>query len=490
MNVVTRVAKNSFVTIAAKIICLVTSLLTLALVARYLDTTLFGEYVFVMAFVMVFEVFTDLGYNATLVREMVRAKDQLDKILGTAVVSKCLLGLFTFLLMVVSVNLLGLWVEIAAEVKTAVYVLGFAACSDFFVDITVSTARAHEKMEYEALLLAFNGVTSLLFIAVVTWLDLGFVNLFSARFCSIGMTLVLSLIIFKRQFGTPRASVHKGIKHLARKALPFGMGQVIERFYTRTNFFLVRIIHSATEVGLYGGAYRVMEQSALVSTSIVGAVFPIFSVLSESSRSSLALAYEKTLKLLVIISLPAVVVIGGLSKPITLLVFGSNLIDIHAPLRVLSFGIFLGFSNVLFKFTFNAMNRQVEYRRNMLIAFSINLLLALFLIPPWGHMGACVAYLASSTLFFLLGHLGITKRLPGVSFSSVMVKPLAASLLMMLVVMLMKNTPLLLVVPCAMLTYVAGLIVLGTFGAEELNMLRKAVMPTHGEAQEEGVRHA
>jgi O-antigen/teichoic acid export membrane protein len=490
MNTVKRVAKNSFVTISAKAISSLPSILSLALVARYLSPDLFGEYIFVTAFIAVFEVFTDMGYNSILVREIARAKGRLHKLIGTAIVAKSFVALLTFVLIFISAHVLALVVQLSPEAKKAIYILGFAVCMDFFTDIVISAVRSHEQMIYEAYIIIFNSVTSLSFIALVTILDLGFISLFLARLCSIVLTMGLSLFIYTKKFGIPHFQQEKGMrKHLTREALPLGIGQVIERSYTRTNFILIRIIKSVTEVGFYGGAYKIVEQLSLIAVSIVTAVFPVFSVLSQSSRASLALAHEKTFKVLAVISLPIVVILSFLSQQITAIVFGAKLMQIAQPLKILAFAVFLSFSNLLFKFTLSAVNKQTLYRRNALIAFFVNLSAALLLIPAHGYIGACITFLASSSLLFILGHCSVAKSLPGVSLS-VLAKPAAASLIMALVIIFIKDINIFFAAACGIIAYAVALIALKTFTSEEMSLLRRRTTSMKKDYSEETTKHA
>ena len=490
MNTVKRVAKNSFVTISAKAISSLPSLLSLALIARYLSPDLFGEYIFVTAFITIFEVFTDMGYNSILVREIARAKDRLHKLIGTAIVAKSFVALLTFIIIFISAQVLSLVVHLSPEAKKAIYILGFAVCMDFFTDIVISAVRAHERMEYEGAITIFNSTTSLAFIALVTVLDLGFISLFWAKLCSIVLTMGLSLFIYLKKFGIPQFRQESGMrKDLTREALPLGIGQVIERFYTRTNFILIRIIKSVTEVGFYGGAYKIIEQLSLISVSVVTAVFPLFSVLSQSSRASLALAHGKTFKVLAVMSLPIVVILSFLSEQITAIVFGSKHIQIAQPLRILAFAVFLTFSNLLFKFTLSAVNRQTLYRFNAIVAFFVNLSAALLLIPSYGYVGACIAFLASSSILFILGHYSVAKNLPGVSLS-VLAKPAAASLIMALVIIFTKDINVFFAAACGIFAYAVALIALKTFTSEEMSLLKRKTTSMKKDYSEETTKHA
>ncbi|MDY6836861.1 MAG: flippase [Thermodesulfobacteriota bacterium] len=490
MNVVKRIAKNSSVTMGTGIVNMVGALLTLAVVARYLDAERFGEYIFVMAFIAVFEVLTDMGYNAILVREIARAKDQLTKVVGTAVIVKFFVALLSFGLILISATVFELAVELSPEVKNAICVMALVVTLDFFVDICISTIRAHEKMEYEAIIVVFNRVTTVLFIGLVAMFNLGFLSLFLARLYSNILTSGLAIFVYVRRFGKLQLDYDISTsRHLTKEALPLGVGQLVDRLYITTNFFLIRIIQSAAEVGFYGGAYRIIQKCGIVAVSIVAAVFPVFSKLSQSSVSSLALAHEKTLKFLVAISLPVVVIVICMSKKITTILFGTNVLEIAQSLKILAFCLVLNFSNLLFKFTLNAMNKQLLYRRNILVAFVTNLVLALLLIPVYGHIGACVAFLASSGLLFVLGHWSISKYMAGVSLKAALVRPFASALVMAVFLVLGRDINFYLVVPGSILAYVVSSAVLGTFTIDEIRMLQSARTGPR-DHNEEDVRYA
>jgi O-antigen/teichoic acid export membrane protein len=381
-------------------------------------------------------------------------------------------------------------VHLSPEAKKAIYILGLAVCMDFFTDIVISAVRAHERMEYEGAITIFNSTTSLAFIALVTVLDLGFISLFWAKLCSIVLTMGFSLLIYTKKFGMPHFRQERGMrKHLTKEALPLGIGQVIERFYTRTNFILIRIMKSVTEVGFYGGAYKIVEQLSLIAVSVVTAVFPVFSVLAQSSRASLALAHEKTFKVLAVISLPIVVILSFLSEQITTIVFGAKHMQIAQPLKILAFAVFLTFSNLLFKFTLSAVNRQTLYRFNAAVAFFVNLAAALLLIPSYGYVGACIAFLASSSILFILGHYSVAKSLPGVSLS-VLAKPAAASLIMALVILFIKDVNVFFAAACGIFAYAVALIALKTFTSEEMSLLKRRTDSIKKDYSEETTKRA
>ena len=81
MNTVQRIAKNTTALFAAQFVVSILSLVLSIFIARSLGDVTFGKYSFALAFTAIFAVFSDLGYNTLLIREVARDK---------SVASRCL----------------------------------------------------------------------------------------------------------------------------------------------------------------------------------------------------------------------------------------------------------------------------------------------------------------------------------------------------------------------------------------------------------------
>ncbi|MGB2840861.1 MAG: oligosaccharide flippase family protein [Halobacteriota archaeon] len=77
MNEVGKVIKGSkvLITVIGSILSLVLSIF----IARSLGDVIFGKYSFALAFTAIFAVFSDLGYNTLLIREVARDKSLASK---------------------------------------------------------------------------------------------------------------------------------------------------------------------------------------------------------------------------------------------------------------------------------------------------------------------------------------------------------------------------------------------------------------------------
>ena len=79
MNTVQRIAKNTAALFAAQVVVAILGLVLSIFIARNLGDVVFGKYSFALAFTAIFAVFSDLGCNTLLIREVARYKTQASK---------------------------------------------------------------------------------------------------------------------------------------------------------------------------------------------------------------------------------------------------------------------------------------------------------------------------------------------------------------------------------------------------------------------------
>jgi len=120
MNTVQRIAKNTAALFAAQFVVSILSLVLSIVIARTLGDVIFGKYSFALAFTAIFAVFSDLGYNTLLIREVARDKSQASKYLNNVLCMRALLSLVIFALIVITINLM----SYPADTKNAVYLFG------------------------------------------------------------------------------------------------------------------------------------------------------------------------------------------------------------------------------------------------------------------------------------------------------------------------------------------------------------------------------
>jgi len=142
MNTIQRIAKNTAALFAAQFVTAILSLVLAIFIARSLGDVIFGKYSFALSFTALFAVFSDLGYNTLLIREVARDKAQASKYLNNVLCMRALISLVIFAIIVITINVM----SYPADTKNVVYLFGIYTLVTSFAAVFKVTFRAFEKM--------------------------------------------------------------------------------------------------------------------------------------------------------------------------------------------------------------------------------------------------------------------------------------------------------------------------------------------------------
>ncbi len=195
MSVVRRIVKNTSALFLAQIVSSAVSLIFGVVIARILGDTVFGKFAFALAFTEIFSIFSALGYNTLLIREVSRDKHQVDRYVNNIFFFRVLFSLVLYLLIVVTINLM----QYPDDTKIAVYLIGIFQLFESLANVFKVTFRAFEKMEYEAAIII--AVHLLSFVCVMTALYLGYGLLtVSLVYAFIGiMSFIFSFLLCRKK---------------------------------------------------------------------------------------------------------------------------------------------------------------------------------------------------------------------------------------------------------------------------------------------------
>lgn len=113
-----------------------------------------------------------------------------------------------------------------------------------------------------------------------------------------------------------------------RDATPFGLQEVFSQVLFRIDIVLLSLYTSSAVVGWYGASYRLLEASLFVAWSVATAMMPMFSYLTDGTRPSLELAYEKSAKFLLALVVPIGVTLVAEAEGLIDLIYG---LDRYGP---------------------------------------------------------------------------------------------------------------------------------------------------------------
>ena len=407
--------------------------------ARYLGATGFGIISFALAFTGILGIFSDLGLSTFMTREIARDKSVVNKYLSNIISIKLILGIFTLVISILLINLLG-YPHKTIEV---VYLVTLYIICTNFVQMFYSTFQAYEKMEYQSVGEILNSVLMFISIFIAIYYKLDIIAFAFIFFYTSVITLFYGLFISVWKFVLPRINIDLNFwKLIIKEALPFGITGIFITIYISIDSVMLSFMQGNEAVGLYNAAYKIMALLTFIPAIINFAVFPSMSRLHITSQKLLKQIVWKYFKLMIIIGVPIGVGISILSDKIILLIYGSGYEGFIIALQVLIWTMIFVFANASFVQLFQSTDRQITLTKIIGIGALINVILNLILIPRISYVGAGVATVIAELIFSILLIFSTYKIGYGIllkNFVDMLVRVIIASLLMGIVLFYLKS---------------------------------------------------
>ncbi len=467
MSVVSRIMKNAISLLAGQGYSSLVGLGAIALISRYLSIELFGDYGFVLAVCFTFMVITDMGCNQIAIREMARDLDNAESFFSVLLALRLLLAFVTAGCIVIAINIMTqseelIHVAYIGILAVVVYIVG-----DVFDDVF----KAHERMEFSAVL---NFVQPTFFIlgvlAVVNW-DLGLKGIFLALLISYAARFVTGLLLMRKLFF--RASLswdRKRLFWLFREAFPLGIRRILRKISFRVDTILLKLMRTSADAGIFHGAQRIVIVLQFLPRNITDALFPLFSRYFAKETNDEKTVVIRSFKVFLVFALPLSGGLFLLSDQVVTIVLGKKFLEAAKVLRLISFGWFAMFFSVFFNKVLVAANRQTLSTVAVGLTAATNVILGVILIPHYGYVGAGVAMLSGETVGMVASSYYVHKNV--CQLSSVMIaKPMISMLAAAAATYSLWDMPMVVKLFAAIVVYSVMLVVLQTLDRQEVDVL-------------------
>jgi len=371
------------------------------LIARHLGPENYGPFSFIFAFVAVIHMVADFGLTQILVREISRNKQKLDEILGAVVPLVTILAIVGSIVVVVAAEI----IPLTDDAVVAMYIMGASVLITFHAAVFGAVSRAYEQMGINAMVLVLQRI----FLFALTLIALYYydVGLPGVALCYLGervfQWLMLRVIIRLKYSRYQWRMDTTYWRYLITEGLPVGAGLVLRRISWYLDIFILTALSSASAVGLFSAAFRVIQLINVIPFTLSIPVFPLFSRLAVESRERVFAIYTRVLKIFVLISLPIAVYILILGSQVTVIIFGEEYQAAGEALVIMGPMIVFLFLNGLYVHIFAALNEQSSYMKAVAAAVTVNVVLATALIPQMGIIGASLATLISEFVLYVTG---------------------------------------------------------------------------------------
>jgi O-antigen/teichoic acid export membrane protein len=384
-----RVFLNMAALLAAYVLPRSLTLAAALIAARVLQPAAFGAYGFAAALAFSLSILATLGMLPLLVREIARAPERADELVGAAHRIKLLLSLP----MLAGIALCARMLSLPANVVAAALLLGCGHTAWALAENFGARLQAEERMRpWLHANLVFGVVSgSLAALAVVLTRS---VPWFCAGFAG-GQLAALAYLVARQ----PRAQVagsaadwRRSIRPLARATLPFAVAFFALTVFYKADVLLLGRLRDAHEAGIYAAGYKLVDIVHALAVVAAAAVYP------RLARASAELAGRRVLELFLMAAAAGAGCMWLLRAPLIDALYGA---DYHATIPaltwlapaagILALNIFSGYVLAL---TDRVRLLAAAYAAGLVVKFALGMML----MPAGGAAGAAAAMFASEAM--------------------------------------------------------------------------------------------
>ncbi len=438
-------------------------------IARSLGPAGYGIYAFAFSFAEVYGVLSDFGMSNLIIRDTSREKKYLPRYLGNILLIEAVITTIAYAFLFLLVGLM----DLPSVTATVVYIAVLSYALTAFATILRATFKAHEKMEYDAILsIIQQSVTVVLGVAAL-YLGLGLIALAFAFIIGSLINLIVSLVIVSTKFVRPKFAL-KGrfLRYLLEEAPSLGLVVFFTLIYYKVSTLLLSFIQGDAATGWFNAAYTMAVSLTFLPAAFMGALFPVISAFHASSRALARITYQESFRYMVIFGLPLAFGTTVLADKVIDIIYGAQFYNSVVVLQIVIWSIAVLFLNYVLSTTLTSINLQRVVMYATGLAVVINVVLNLILIPMYSYVGASYVMIATELTTFSICFYYASRNLCFLHVQRIVLKPLVGSLVMAVVVYYLRPINLFIIVGVAVWVYFASLIAMKTFTQQDVNVIK------------------
>jgi O-antigen/teichoic acid export membrane protein len=453
----------------------VTSFVLYAMVARHLGAQEFGQLTLAFTLFYTFQVFAVGGLKTLIVRQV--AKDR-------ALTRLYLLNGFMIVTLTSVASIVALWSFVHVMHYPSLTARVILLLSLGLLPYTISAVceglfQAWERMPYIAYVNVPVNVAKVAGAFLLLSANRGLYAVVLILLSSVAVIAAVEVWILLRKFPMQPASIdlHFSLMTLRSAATFLGIDGTLA-VMSSLNILLLSKLATETQVGLYSAATQLLVPLLLVYQSIAQSIFPVMCRKVEPGYQSLKRIAEQAIELLLVLALPAA---AGLyfigDRLISLLYKNPTFAQAFPALRIVAWVLVLQvFTSVLGQVLL-ASHREKITLRIVVIDTIVNLLVGWPLISMFGLRGAAIALLLTRMADCVQHYIPTSQLLSGISFVSIVWKPLVAAACMAAYLSVPIGRPGILTGVTATLIYGAALLAVAIWASGGLRQFRDKYRP-------------
>ena len=466
MSLTRKVAYNTIIQVAGKVVTTLISLFLVAALTRYLGVAGYGQYTTIFAYTQFFAVLADFGFFWFLVREISKPQADTNKITSNVLTFRSIIAASIFLISF----LIGLLIPQYNDFRLGI---GIAAAAGFWMTLNgtyVGIFQNKLRMDKAALTDILGRIVIL---GIILWQIKGGADLnhiLWAYFAGNLVNFIFSAYLGRIYLHFRPAFDFSYWKKIFWECLPIAAVSILSLIYFKIDTVMLSLLKTPVDVGIYGPPYKVVEILVLLPAIFMGNVFPIITRYIYDKDARLQPAFQKAFDFLVILAVPIVIGVVMLATRIIQIVAGPEFVAAHTfgpiwgfsatsafSLQILIFAVGISFLSHLFGYTIIALGKQRKLIWPNLFLVIFNIAFNLILIPKISYIGAAIVTVITEIFVILLYYLVMKRYMEIAIYLKTLWKALFAGIILGLILYLLKFMSLWFLLPIGAFGYLAAL---------------------------------
>jgi O-antigen/teichoic acid export membrane protein len=372
------------------------------LIARNLGVDRFGAFSFIFNLLGLLGLLADFQTSRIVVREVIDAGADLDRVVGSFVTFRVVLGAVTYAVAVAFV-VLGNYPRVVVQ-GTLIGGLSFFFGSATWALVTVSQARLWFRTVAISMVVA--QAVQLVAIIGLFVSHSGSLLRFVVPFVAYDIvTLFWMVVAFRRVVRVrPRVEPARWL-HWLKEAAPLAIGSTLGTIYFRIDGVMLSKLGNLRDVGLYQIGYKFSDLLAFMAPALLGAVLPLLIRAFPDRVAEFRKTFRQAFVVFLAFGVFAVVTFAVLCGPAITALYTARYAGSVRPARVLVAGQALNLFSQLTFVTLVASGRRRMYPIATLAGVITNVTLNFLLIPRYSVMGAALStVLTEIVVLSILGY--------------------------------------------------------------------------------------
>lgn len=462
-----KIAYNTIISAGARFISLALAFIIIGFLTRYLGQSGFGQYNTILAFLYIFTVLSDLGLYSICLREISKEGADESRIISNAFSTRFFIGLFTFSLAPLAV----LFFPYSSEIKLGVLIgaFGFWLLSD--IQVLIGVFQKYLRIDKVAWAEVMGRLAQLGLVAFFIRENFGFLFIVGAVAGGALVNFIL-VFFFIQKYAIVRFRFDFSYwRELIKESLPLGVAIIFSMIYFKLDTVMLSLMKTQAEVGIYGLAYKILENLIFLPVMFVGLIMPFLSKYAFFDHRKFEEISRTTFDILLMAAVPLIIGVFFLSSKIINLIGGQEFVLSAGVLNILIMAVGIIFLATLFSNMIIALKKQKTLAYIYGLGAIVNVAANFIFIPRYSYYGAASTTVLTEFVVTVLMIVVLYRDIPALFSFRLILKYIFAALIMALPLYFLADGNLFFLIISAVLVYFGVLYLIGGFSFKQVAFL-------------------